>query len=74
MASQPKLLQTHLKAISEEQELLLFTSYDHGKLLTIYDIFQKAKVYIIGNPLIAATMTRHDIGAALLCASSSVSL
>ena len=44
---------------------MLFNVRDHGKLLNIFGSPQKAKQYVIGNPLIAATMTRHDIRAGL---------
>lgn len=58
------------KKIIEAQQgpsgLMLFAVYDHGSLLTIKKGSpQKAKQYVIGNPLIAATMTEHDIRAAL---------
>lgn len=46
--------------------LMIFAIYDHGSLLTIKKgKAQNAKQYIIGNPLVAARMTEHDIGAAL---------
>ncbi len=43
---------------------MLFNIQDHGKLLKIFGTPRKAKQYVLGNPLIAITMTRHDIRAA----------
>lgn len=36
-------------------------SIDHGKLLDWYGVNAKAKMRIYGNPIVAATMLRHDI-------------
>lgn len=44
---------------------MLFSTYDHGALLAIKGAPQKARQYVIGNPLFAARMTEHDIRAAL---------
>ena len=44
---------------------MLFNVQDHGRLLGIYGTPKKAKQYVLGNPLIAATMTRHDMRAGL---------
>ncbi len=44
---------------------MIFTAYDHGALLNIKRAPRKAKQYVVGNPLIAARMTEHDIRAAL---------
>jgi uncharacterized protein (DUF302 family) len=45
--------------------LMIFTTYDHGTLLNIKGIPQKARQYVLGNPLYAARMTQHDIRAGL---------
>ena len=45
--------------------LMVFTTYDHGTLLNIKGAPQKARQYVVGNPLYAARMTRHDIRAGL---------
>jgi len=45
--------------------LMIFAVYDHGALLMIKSAPQKAHQYVIGNPLVAARMTEHNIGAAL---------
>ena len=58
-----------VKKILEAQEgrsgLMLFSSYDHGALLSIKNTSSKVRQYIIGNPLYASRMTEHDIRAAL---------
>jgi uncharacterized protein (DUF302 family) len=44
---------------------MIFAVYDHGALLNIKNASRKAKQYVVGNPLIAARMTEHDIRAGL---------
>ncbi len=54
-----------LKKAAGEEDMMLFKILDHGKLLNIFGSPKKAKQYVLGNPAIAAEMTRHDIRAAL---------
>lgn len=58
-----------VEAILKNQEgssgLMLFSSYDHGMLLNITGAPQRARQYVIGNPLYAARMTKHDVRAGL---------
>lgn len=54
-----------LKSQEGSSGLMLFSCYDHGKLLTIKGVPQRARQYVIGNPLYAARMTEHDIRAGL---------
>ncbi len=54
-----------IKKMEGYQGLMLFNKYDHGALLTIIDSPKKAIHYMIGNPLIASTMTRYDLRAGL---------
>jgi len=42
-----------------------FMTTDHGGWLARIGLHFKAKMYTIGNPLIARTMIRHDVGAGL---------
>jgi uncharacterized protein (DUF302 family) len=42
-----------------------FLQLDHGGFLKLLGHSGKVKQYTIGNPLIAVTMLRHDVGAAL---------
>jgi uncharacterized protein (DUF302 family) len=54
-----------LEKAAGEEGLMLFNIQDHGKLLNILGTPKKAKQYVLGNPLIAITMTRQDIRAGL---------
>jgi uncharacterized protein (DUF302 family) len=42
-----------------------FLTVDHGRWLAKIGLHFKARMYTIGNPLIAQTMIRHDIAAGL---------
>jgi uncharacterized protein (DUF302 family) len=42
-----------------------FLTVDHGDWLSFFGKPREARMYVIGNPLIAITMLRHDIGAGL---------
>jgi len=44
---------------------MLFMEADHGAWMSLVGLKGRAKLYIIGNPLIARTMLQHDIGAGL---------
>jgi uncharacterized protein (DUF302 family) len=61
----PQSVEERLKASEGEEGLMLFDVQDHGQLLNVYRTPKKAKQYVLGNPLIAITMTRHDIRAGL---------
>ncbi|WP_460547699.1 DUF302 domain-containing protein [Hymenobacter daeguensis] len=65
VATAPALVEAYLKQLGGEQELILFGIEDHGALLAIIGASRKARQYAIGNPLIALTMTQHDMRAAL---------
>jgi uncharacterized protein (DUF302 family) len=54
-----------LRKSSGDDGLLLFDVLDHGSLAAVHGKARKAKQYVVGNPLIAARMTRHDIRAGL---------
>ena len=61
----PKVMEKRLKEIGKEEDLMLFEVYNHGDLLNILESPKKAKQYVLGNPLTAIKMTRHDIRAGL---------
>jgi uncharacterized protein (DUF302 family) len=61
----PRSVEERLKAAAGQEGLMLFDVQEHGKLLNIVGSPRKDKQYVLGNPLIAVTMTRHDIRAAL---------
>lgn len=65
LAPYPHSVEDRLNKTAGEEGLMLFNIQDHGKLLSIFGNPAKAKQYVLGNPLIAATMTRHDIRAGL---------
>jgi uncharacterized protein (DUF302 family) len=65
LATSPAEAQKRLEKMAGEEGLMLFDVQDHGALLNILGSPKKAKQYVVGNPLIAMTMTRHDIRAAL---------
>ena len=44
---------------------MLFAEIDHGGWLSKFDIHRRTVRWILGNPLIAVTMIRHDITAGL---------
>ena len=52
-------------ALEKGPTLAIFGSHDHGALLAIYGLRQRAIQYHIGNPLTASKMTRHQLSAAL---------
>ena len=52
-------------AMEGSSGFMIFATYDHGALLNVKNEPRKAKQYVVGNPLIAARMTEHDIRAAL---------
>src|ERR1700754_3845098 len=45
--------------------LTRFITFDHGQWAALEGHPHKMRMYVIGNPLIAITMIRHDIGAGL---------
>ena len=65
LETDPKTVEKRLEALAGEEGLMLFSIQEHGKLLNLVGAPRKAKQYLLGNPLIAVTMTRHDIRAAL---------
>lgn len=65
LESDPQSVEKRLAALAGEEGLMLFGIQEHGKLLNIVGAARKAKQYLLGNPLIAITMTRHEIRAAL---------
>jgi uncharacterized protein (DUF302 family) len=61
----PQRAEERIKAMEGEQGLMIFEILDHGAALNIVGVQGKAKQYLIGNPLTAIQMTRHDLRAAL---------
>ena len=63
--AQPQRARERLKAAEGAQELMIFFIFDHGAALNMVGARRSAKQYLIGNPLTAIEMSRHDIRAAL---------
>lgn len=61
----PDKVRERLEKAAGEEGLMLFGIQDHGRLLNLVGAPEKAKQYLIGNPLIAIRMTGHDIRAGL---------
>jgi uncharacterized protein (DUF302 family) len=53
------------RSFEADSGFMRFLSLNHGDFLTLMGLPAKVRQYTIGNPLIAATMLLHDIGAAL---------
>jgi|AGTN01.2.fsa_nt_gi Uncharacterized conserved protein len=61
----PDKVRDRIEKAAGEEGLMIFAIRDHGRLLSLYGTPKKAKQYVIGNPLIAVEMTRHDLRAGL---------
>jgi uncharacterized protein (DUF302 family) len=60
----PEGAQSEIRKMQGEQDLMIFTINDHGKVLSLLGIEKKVIQYQIGNPLIAGSMTSKDLLAA----------
>lgn len=54
-----------MRAAEGPSGFMLFLAADHGAWMARAGLKARAKLYIIGNPLIARTMIEHDIGVGL---------
>jgi uncharacterized protein (DUF302 family) len=54
-----------IEALAGSSGFMLFGTIDHGSLLTLAGQQRKAVQYILGNPLIAIEMTRHNLASGL---------
>jgi hypothetical protein len=61
----PSEVGKRIEKAAGEEGLMLFNVRDHGRLLTIVGSPRKARQYVVGNPLIAISMTQYDIRAGL---------
>lgn len=64
-ASDPQQADEAMKRMEGEQNLMIFSSQDHGSLLLLVGQKRKAMRYILGNPRVAMQRTQHDIRAGL---------
>jgi len=56
---------SRIEAMAGPSGFMLFGTTDHGELLTQFGVPTRAIQYVIGNPLLALQMTRHDVAAGL---------
>ncbi len=62
--------QTRVERYIGPSGFMLFATFDHGVWISKAGIERKALRVILGNPLIAITMIRHDATAGLFAPSS----
>jgi uncharacterized protein (DUF302 family) len=58
-------IRARIEAMAGPSGFMLFGTNDHGALLRLAGQERKAAQYIVGNPLFALRMTRHDVRAGL---------
>jgi uncharacterized protein (DUF302 family) len=63
--SEAEFVQTVTEQYEGESGFMLFAEIDHGGWLPKFGIERRTVRWILGNPLIAVTMIRHDITAGL---------
>ena len=61
----PEAVRIRLEGMAGPSGFMLFRTSDHGALLRLAGQTKKAVQYLLGNPLFAVQMTRHDIRAGL---------
>jgi uncharacterized protein (DUF302 family) len=61
----PEAARAKIAAMAGPSGFMLFRTSDHGSLLRIVGQQRKAIQYLLGNPLFAIEMTRHDLRASL---------
>jgi uncharacterized protein (DUF302 family) len=61
----PEAVRARIERMAGPSGFMLFRTSDHGALLRVVGQRGKALQYLVGNPLFAVEMTRHDIRAAL---------
>jgi uncharacterized protein (DUF302 family) len=65
MVQSPGEARARIETMQGAQDLMIFLALDHGRALTMVHQQAKAVQYLIGNPLTAIQMTRHELAAAL---------
>ena len=58
-------IRARIEAMAGSSGFMLFRTSDHGALLRMAGQKKKAIQYLVGNPLFAVEMTKHDIRASL---------
>jgi uncharacterized protein (DUF302 family) len=60
-----KDFERRVRALEGPSGFMRFLDIDHGAWMTRIGLHAKCKLYILGNPLIARTMLKHDLGVGL---------
>ncbi|MFM0278212.1 DUF302 domain-containing protein [Paraburkholderia sediminicola] len=63
LAGQPREAAAAIQGMEGDQGLMIFFTLDHGRALTMVGQSRKVIRFILGNPLVAIQMTRHDVRA-----------
>jgi uncharacterized protein (DUF302 family) len=58
-------IRSRIEAMAGTSGFMLFGTTDHGALLSVFGNKRRAIQYVVGNPLIAIEMTRHNLAAGL---------
>jgi uncharacterized protein (DUF302 family) len=64
-SSTPDEFEKQMHAAEGSSGFMLFQELDHGSWMARIGLKARAKLYILGNPLIARTMIQHDVGVGL---------
>jgi uncharacterized protein (DUF302 family) len=54
-----------IEALAGSSGLMIFAQFDHGRLLGLAGLPRKARLYVLGNPLVAVQMTVHATAVSL---------
>ena len=63
LVGQPREAAGAIQGMEGDQGLMIFFTLDHGRALTMVGKSTKAIRFILGNPLVAIQMTKHDVRA-----------
>ena len=63
LAGRPAEAAAAIRNMEGDQGLMIFFTLDHGRALTMVGESKKVIRFILGNPLVAIQMTRHDVRA-----------
>jgi uncharacterized protein (DUF302 family) len=64
-AKTPGDFERAMNAYTGPSGFMLFSEIDHSRYLPLYGVKRRATRLVFGNPAVAATMTQHDVTAAL---------
>ena len=65
LSTGPGDFEARVRTAEGSSGFILFLEADHGAWMARVGLQARAKLYVIGNPLIARTMIEHDIGVGL---------